>query len=185
MDHPGRVIEQTSTRQVYANDWMTVREDGIRLPDGTEGFYGVVDKPTYTLVIPRDDDGRLHLVEQYRYPVGGRRWEFPAGTAPDRADQDPAELAVRELVEETGLAAAHMTLLGTLDCAPGMSSQRGHVYLATGLTAGPPRREHSEQDMRAAWFTTAELTAMIRRGTLTDAQSLAAWTLLSLHDAGT
>ncbi|ALE85026.1 ADP-ribose pyrophosphatase [Pseudonocardia sp. HH130629-09] len=185
MDHPGRVIEQTSTRQVYANDWMSVREDGIRLPDGTEGLYGIVDKPTYALVIPRDDDGRLHLVEQYRYPVGGRRWEFPAGTAPDRADQDPAELAVRELVEETGLAAEHMTLLGTLDCAPGMSSQRGNVYLATGLTAGPPRREHSEQDMRAAWFTTAELTAMIRRGALTDAQSLAAWALLTLHDAGT
>ena len=155
---------------MYANDWMTVREDGIRRADGTGGIYGVVDKPTYALVIPRDDDGRLHLVEQYRYPVGGRRWEFPA---------------VRELVEETGLAAARMTLLGTLDCAPGMSSQRGHVYLATGLTAGPPRREHSEQDMRAAWFTPAELAAMVGRGELTDAQSLAAWTLLTLYDAGT
>jgi 8-oxo-dGTP pyrophosphatase MutT (NUDIX family) len=171
------VIEQTSTRQVYANNWMTVREDGIRLSDGTEGIYGVVDKPTYALVVPRDDAGRLHLVEQFRYPVGERRWEFPAGTAPDRADQDPAELA-----EETGLAAASMTLLGTLDCAPGMSSQRGHVYLATGLTAGPPRREHQEQDMRAAWFTPDEFVRMTLGGRLTDAQTLAAYALLRLHD---
>ncbi|MFP5020114.1 NUDIX domain-containing protein [Pseudonocardia phyllosphaerae] len=182
MHQSGRVIEQTSTRRVYTNNWMTVREDGIRRLDGTEGIYGVVDKPTYALVIPRDEDGRLHLVEQYRYPVGARRWEFPAGTAPDRADQDPAELAVRELVEETGLAAAGMTFLGMLDVAPGMSSQRGHVYLATGLTAGPPQREHQEQDMRAAWFTPAEFEDMVRRGELTDAQTLAAWALLALHD---
>ncbi|RZT88043.1 NUDIX domain-containing protein [Pseudonocardia sediminis] len=176
-------IETLSSRQVYANSWMTVREDGIRRPDGSEGIYGVVDKPTYALVVPRDDAGALHLVEQFRYPVGERRWEFPAGTAPERADQDPAELAVRELVEETGLVAGRMELLGMLDVAPGMSSQRGHVYLATELTAGPPRREHTEQDMRAAWFSPAEFDAKIARGELTDAQTLAAYTLLRLHDA--
>ncbi|MEQ3550873.1 NUDIX hydrolase [Pseudonocardia nematodicida] len=177
-------MEQLSTRRVYANAWMTVREDGIRRQDGTEGVYGVVDKPTYALVIPRDDDGRLHLVEQYRYPVGERRWEFPAGTAPDRAEQDPAELAVRELAEETGLAAREMTFLGMLDVAPGMSSQRGHVYLATGLTEGPPQREHQEQDMRAAWFTPGEFEEMARRGDLTDAQTLAAYALMRLHADG-
>lgn len=175
------MIEQTSTRRVYTNNWLTVREDGIRRPDGSQGIYGVVDKPTYALVIPRADDGRLHLVEQFRYPVGARRWEFPAGTAPGRAELDPAELAVRELAEETGLSTSSMTLLGTLDVAPGMSSQRGHVYLATGLTAGPALREHEEQDMRAAWFTPDEFERMARDGDLTDAQSLAAYALLRLH----
>nr|WP_231974395.1 NUDIX hydrolase [Pseudonocardia sp. HH130630-07] len=175
-------MEQTSTRRVYANSWMTVREDDVRLPDGSTGIYGVVDKPTYALVIPRDERGHLHLVEQFRYPVRARRWEFPAGTAPDRADTDPAELAVRELGEETGLVASTLTFLGMLDVAPGMSSQRGHVYLASGLTAGEPRREHQEQDMRAAWFSPAGFEDMIRRGELTDAQTLAAYTLLRLHD---
>lgn len=177
-----RSIETLSSRQVYANRWMTVREDGIRRADGTEGIYGVVDKPTCALVVPRDDAGRLQLVEQFRYPVGERRWEFPAGTAPDRAAQDPAELAVRELVEETGLTAARMTFLGMLDVAPGMSSQRGHVYLATSLTAGSPRREQQEQDMRAGWFTPAEFDDMAVRGALSDAQTLAAYALLRLHD---
>jgi 8-oxo-dGTP pyrophosphatase MutT (NUDIX family) len=176
-------LETVSTREVYANSWMTVREDAIRRPDGSDGLYGVVDKPTYALVIPRDGD-RLHLVEQFRYPVGERRWEFPAGTAPDRAAQDPADLAVRELVEETGMQAGRMQLLGTLDVAPGMSSQRGHVYLATELTQGEARREHTEQDMRTAWFTIAQFEAMVRDGELTDAQTLAAYTLLRLHDQG-
>src|SRR3954463_9271940 len=152
---------------------MTVREDGVRRADGSEGIFGVIDKPTAAVVIPFDaseEEGRLHLVEQFRYPVRARRWEFPMGTAPDRAEQDPAELAARELAEETGLVAGRMELLGRLDIAPGMSSQREHVFLATDLTTGEAVREHTEQDMRARWFTTAELETMIREGTVVDAQ---------------
>ena len=55
---------------------MIVREDEIRRPDGSLGIYGVVDKPNYALIIAADGD-RLRLVEQFRYPVGERRWEFP------------------------------------------------------------------------------------------------------------
>ena len=174
-------MQTLTSRQVYANPWMTVREDAIRLPDGSDSIYGVIDKPTFALVIPRDGD-RLHLVEQFRYPVGRRSWEFPQGTAPDRADVDPAELATRELAEETGLRAGRMERLGRLDVAPGMSSQRGHVFLATGLTEGPTARERSEQDMRTAWFTVAEFEEMVRAGGLADSQSLAAYLMLQLHD---
>ncbi|TWP53587.1 NUDIX hydrolase [Lentzea tibetensis] len=162
---------------------MTVREDPIRRADGTTGIYGVVDKPNYALVIPLDRE-RLRLVEQYRYPLGMRRWEFPQGTAPDRASADPLELARRELREETGLRAGSMVELGLLDVAPGMSSQRGWVYLATDLTEGFHEREHEEQDMRSAWFPRAEFEAMISRGEITDAQSIAAYTLLLLHERG-
>jgi 8-oxo-dGTP pyrophosphatase MutT (NUDIX family) len=174
-------VETLSSRQVYANDWMTVREDAVRRDDGTEGIFGVIDKPTAAIVVPRDGD-RLHLVEQFRYPVGRRRWEFPMGTAPDRAELDPAELAARELREETGLVAGRMELLGHLDIAPGMSSQREHVFLATELTEGSARREHTEQDMRTRWFSTSEFEEMVRRSELVDAQSLAAYLLLQLHD---
>lgn len=174
-------MQTISSRQVYANSWMTVREDAIRRPDGSDGIFGVVDKPTAAVVIPRDGD-RLHLVEQFRYPVGQRRWEFPMGTAPDRAELDPAVLAARELEEETGLVAGRMELLGHLDIAPGMSSQREHVFLASELTAGPPDREHQEQDMRTAWFTVTEFEEMVRDGRIVDAQTLAAYLLLVLRD---
>ncbi len=173
-------METLSSRQVYANSWMTVREDAIRRPDGSDGIFGVIDKPTAAVVVPLDGD-RLHLVEQFRYPVGARRWEFPMGTAPERAEADPAELAARELAEETGLVAGRMELLGRLDIAPGMSSQREHVFLATELTAGTPDREHQEQDMRTAWFTIDEFEAMVREGAIVDAQTLAAYLLVVLH----
>ncbi|WP_197420205.1 NUDIX hydrolase [Mycobacterium sp. NAZ190054] len=173
-------IRGVGTREVYRNNWLTLREDQIRRPDGSDGVYAVVDKPTYALVIPRDGD-RFHLVEQFRYPIGLRRWEFPQGTAPGRADVDGAELAARELREETGLIATTMTEIGVLDVAPGMSSQRGRVFLATGITEGPHEREHEEQDMRSSWFARAELEQMLRDGTITDAQTLAAWTLMLLN----
>lgn len=168
---------------MYANAWMTVREDTVVHEDGSRGIYGVVDKPTAAIVIPRDGD-RLHLVEQFRYPVGKRRWEFPMGTAPDRAEVDPAELAARELAEETGLIAGHMEFLGDLDLAPGTSSQREHVYLATDLREGPVNREDSEQDMRTRWFTIAEFEDMVRRSEVVDAQTLAAYLLLVLRERG-
>jgi len=136
-------IQRVGSREVYRNNWMTLREDAIRRPDGSTGIYAVVDKPTYALVIPRDGD-RFCLVEQFRYPLGLRRWEFPQGTAPELADVEPAQLAARELREETGLRAGAITALGQLDVAPGMSSQRGWVFLATELSEGDHDREPEE-----------------------------------------
>lgn len=174
-------IQRLGSREVYRNNWMTLREDDIRRPDGSAGIYAVVDKPTYALVIPRDGD-RFHLVEQFRYPLGLRRWEFPQGTAPEQQHLEAGELAARELREETGLRAASMTLLGQLDVAPGMSSQRGWVFLATDITEGEHEREHEEQDMHSEWFTREQVERMIGEGVITDAQSIAAWTLLLLAE---
>jgi len=173
---------------VYTNNWMTLREDAIRRPDGSDGIYAVVDKPDFALVLARGpgaDRDHFMLVEQFRYPLGMRRWEFPQGTAPDRADVEPATLAARELREETGLRAETMTYLGIVDVAPGISSQRGRIFLATGITEGEHEREHEEQDMRCAWFHRDQIDAMIRAGEMTDAQSLAAWTLLLLSERTT
>ena len=174
-------IQTVATREIYRNSWLTLREDDIRRPDGSSGIYAVIDKPTYALVIARDGD-RFHLVEQYRYPLGLRRWEFPQGVAPGLENSEPMELAERELREETGLRAEAMTLLGQLDVAPGMSSQRGWVFVATGITEGEHEREHEEQDMHSRWFSRAEVEQMMRDGEITCAQTIAAYALLLLSE---
>jgi 8-oxo-dGDP phosphatase len=174
-------MQTIDTRQVYANPWMTVREDSIQRQDGTQGIYAVVDKPNFALIIPMDGD-RLHMVEQFRYPLGLRRWEFPQGSAPDLTFMDPRELALRELREETGLRPGRLVELGLLDVAPGISSQRGHIYLATELSEGPHERELEEQDMRTEWIHRSEFEAMIARREVTDALSVAAYSLLMLRE---
>jgi 8-oxo-dGTP pyrophosphatase MutT (NUDIX family) len=175
-----RGVETVSSRQVYAVSRMTVHEDELRRPDGSTGTCTVVESPDIPLVIPVDGD-RMHLVEQYRHPVGGRRWEFPSGTADPVLDPDVAALAGRELREETGLTASTLTLLGTLDVMPSTLRQRCSVFVATGLSEGPPQRDLGEQDMRSSWFTRAEVERMLRDGTISDAKSAAAYALLLLH----
>ncbi|WP_232022146.1 NUDIX domain-containing protein [Mycobacterium basiliense] len=159
---------------------MVLREDDIRRPDGSAGIYAVVDKPAYALVVPYDGH-RFKLVEQFRYPVGARRWEFPQGTAPDLAHVEPAELAARELREETGLRATSFEALGRIDTAPGLTSQRGWVFLATGISEGEADREHEEQDMRSAWFSRADVEEMMDSGVIVDSQSIAAYGLFLLR----
>jgi 8-oxo-dGTP pyrophosphatase MutT (NUDIX family) len=176
-------IVRVASREVYRSRWMTLREDQIRRPDGSRGTYSVMSRPDYALVIARNGD-HFCLVEQFRYPLGLRRWEFPQGTGPGLADVEPAALAEQELREETGLRAESIVFLGLLDVAAGISSQRGRVFLATGITEGEHEREHEEQDMHSAWFSRAELQQMIVEGEITDAQSIAAWTLFLLHAAG-
>jgi 8-oxo-dGTP pyrophosphatase MutT (NUDIX family) len=159
---------------------MTVREDIVRRQDGFTGRYAVVDGPDLALAVPTYAD-RLHLVEQYRHALTGRRWEFPAGNIEPRVDADEAAAAARELHEETGLSAATLTRLGTFDVAPGLSSQRCAVFLATDLTPGVPDRDLAEHDMCSAWFTRAEVEQMIADGTVTDAKTLAAYALVLLR----
>jgi 8-oxo-dGDP phosphatase len=174
-------VETLGSRQVYANPWMTVREDAIRRPDGSTGTHAVVDTPDIALIIPADGD-LVHLVEQYRYPVDGRRWEFPSGSADQRRDDDAAALAARELREETGLEAGRLTPLGTLDITPSTLNQRCRVFLATDLIQGTPQRELEEQDMQSAWFSRAEVERMIDDATITDSKSIAAYALLLMRD---
>jgi 8-oxo-dGTP pyrophosphatase MutT (NUDIX family) len=174
-----RVTEQTGTRVVYRNPWMTVREDTVRHPDGTPGLYGVVEKPDFALVLPRWADG-FWLVEQYRYPVRRRAWEFPQGGWGQGGGGSATDLARAELAEETGLRAASLIHLGHLYEAYGYSTQGFDVYLATGLTEGEPDREPGEQGMVHRRFTDTEVAEAIRDGLIVDAPSLAALTLYRL-----
>jgi len=157
---------------------MSVREDRILHADGSLGLFGVVDKADFALIIPRDGEG-FWLVEQYRYAVQRRAWEFPQGSWEGRPDVDPAELARGELSEETGLRAASLEHLGYLHQSYGSSSQGFHVWLATGLTKGDPHREPEEEGMVEARFTRREFETMMRDGRIRDASSLAAWALLA------
>ncbi|WP_327582405.1 NUDIX hydrolase [Nonomuraea sp. NBC_00507] len=176
-EHP---IRQISTRVAYTSPYMRLREDRIVRLDGSEGIYTYVDKPDFALVIAVEDGG-FHLVEQYRYPVRSRSWEFVQGSLPGLAVGDPESLARQELLEETGITARVMRRLGRLNCATGMSSQGFDVFVASELSHGKAEPEVEEQDLRRQWFSRAELEGMIRDGLVTDDSTLAAYTLFLLH----
>lgn len=174
-------IKTLSSRQVYRNQWMTLREDKVRRADGSDGIFGVVTKPPFALIIPYDR-GDFTFVEQYRYPVQERFWEFPQGTWEERPDATPEMIAAGELKEETGLSAGRMTHLGDLWMAYGFMHQPMHVFLAQDLTQGESSLGPEEGDLVCHRFPAAGFVTLVNDGRMKDVASLSAYALLQMKD---
>jgi 8-oxo-dGTP pyrophosphatase MutT (NUDIX family) len=173
------LMQTLASRIVYQNRWMTVREDRVRRADGSEGIFGVVEKPEAAMVIPVED-GRVHLVQQFKYAAGARFWEFPQGTWEQATHYSIEDLARGELREETGLVARELIFLARIHIAYGFLAQPMHVFAATGLTQLDAQPEQEEQDLIRRSFTWSEFHTMVADGQIADAQTLAALSLLRL-----
>lgn len=176
-----RTISTLSSREVYRNRWMRVREDEILRSNGEKGIYGVVEKHDAAIILPIDK-GRIWLVEQYRYTIQERALELPQGGWEMEVD-DPEELARGELKEELGLGAVKVIYLGFLWIAYGFLQQKQHVFLATGLTASDKDPDAEEHDLVARSFTLAEFEQMMLDGTIRDGCTLSAWAMYQLWKA--
>ena len=172
-------IRTLSSREVYRNPWLRVREDQIERSNGAKGIYGVVEKDDCAVILPIEGE-TIYLVEQFRYPIGRRTLELPQGGW-ETPDVDPEELARGELREETGLLAASMKHLGTMWVAYGFANQKQHAFLATGLTQAEADPDPEEQDLVVRKITIAEFEQMLLDGRIQDACTLAAWGLYKLR----
>ena len=180
-DAPVPSITTLSSREVYRNSWMRVREDEILRSNGKKGIYGVVEKDDSAIIIPLDGD-RIWLVEQYRYPTQEQAIELPQGGW-EMDIADPEELARGELREETGLHAEQMTCLGQLWIAYGFTRQKQHVYLATGLTHVEKDPDEEEHDIVLHSMPVVEFEQMMLEGKVRDNCTLAAWGLYLMWKA--
>jgi 8-oxo-dGTP pyrophosphatase MutT (NUDIX family) len=169
-------IRTVSSREIFANPWIRVRDDEIEYPDGSRSTYAVVEKPNFALVVPFTGDG-FWIVSQYRYPIARRTWEFPQGAWPAGRTGTAEELARAELAEETGLRAGTLTPIGRLFASLGYCAQYFDLFVATDLTEGEPDREHTESDMVHEFVTEQQLRQMIAAGEFPDAHSVAALAL--------
>ena len=174
-------IATLSSREIYRNHWMRVREDQILRTNGMPGIYGVVEKDDAAIILPIDG-GRIWLVEQFRYTIQERALELPQGGWEMEA-VDPEELARGELKEELGLHAASMTHLGTLWIAYGFCRQRQHVFLATGLTPIEREPDPEEHDLIVRSVPIAEFEEMMVSGRIRDNCTLSAWGLYRMWQA--
>lgn len=123
------------------------------------------------VLLPLLPGGRVLLVRQYRHAVGEFLWELVAGRI------EPGETALaaakRELVEETGYRARRFRKLLDVFPTPGFVSERMVIYAAEGLKRGTARPEEDER-IEAEAFSWKRLDALMRRGRLRDAKSIAA-----------
>lgn len=177
-DQPPKSITTLSSREVYRNHWMRLREDEILRSNGQKGVYGVVEKHDGAIILPIEN-GRIWLVEQYRYTIGERALELPQGSWEEEIE-NAEELARGELKEELGLGAAKMVNLGFMWIAYGFLHQKIHIFVATGLTAQEAEPDAEEHDLAVRHVPIAEFEQMMLGGTIRDSCTLAAWGVYQL-----
>jgi 8-oxo-dGTP pyrophosphatase MutT (NUDIX family) len=160
----------------YAGPIFTVYSDRVTMSGGGTATRDVVQNKGAVGVVALDDLGRVVLIKQYRHPVGERLWEIPAGLR-DVQGEDLVLTARRELAEETDWAAARFDLLLDLQTSPGFSTETIRVFLAREVTPVPEAERHErtdeEADLEIAWFDLDEAVAMILRGEITNASTVA------------
>ena len=162
-----------STRPIYANPWLRVREDQVELPDGRTTPYGVVECAGAVGVLPFLDRDTVILVGQYRYIAGAFLWEMPTGGM--HAGETPEAAARRELAEEAGYEAERLVRVCEFDTSKSVLDETAVLYLAEGLR---PVVAHDASDptefieVRACAFD--EALGMVETGAIRDAMTIIA-----------
>ncbi len=124
-----------STRPVYDNRWIRVREDVALMPDGRSTIYGVVECSECVGVLPFVDADTVLLVGQYRYVAQGFYWEMPTGGM--HSGESPEEAAQRELAEEAGREAGSLVKICDFHTSKSILRETAHLYLAYHLRPSP------------------------------------------------
>jgi 8-oxo-dGTP pyrophosphatase MutT (NUDIX family) len=169
-------------RVAYENPWITVWHDDVVRPDGNPGIYGVVHFASLAVgIVALDDEDRVLLVGQHRYPLDAYSWEIPEGGVP--AGEDPLEGARRELREETGVGAARWREIGRFHLSNSVTDEAGVLYLATDVAAGTAAPEATE-DLAVRWVHVDEALAMTLDGRITDAMAIMGIQRLALERVG-
>lgn len=164
--------QRKSSRCVYENPWIKVSHEEVITPGNTDGIYGVIHfKNTAVGVLPIDEEGYTYLVRQTRYTMNQYTWEIPEGGCPRH--ESTLDAAKRELQEEVGLSATHWEKLQALQLSNSVTDETAVIYLARGLSQGEQTLDDSE-DIEVRRLPLSEAIAMVERGEITDAISVAA-----------
>jgi len=163
----------------YKNPWITVYHDDVVRPDGSPGIYGVVHYENLAVgVVAIDDQDRVVLVGQHRYPLDVMSWEIPEGGSPH--GEDGLQGAMRELREETGVIATTWREIARCHLSNSISDEEAVLYLATDLETGAADPDDTEE-LTVRWVSFDEAISMIAAGKITDAMSVIALQRLALE----
>ena len=160
-----------SSEKIFDGRILHVRRDTVLLPNGHQSTREVVDHPGGVCVLALDDQERVLVVSQFRYPYGEVLRELPAAKL--EYGEDPAQAAIRELREETGAVAGTFQPLGELYPSPGYCGEIIRMYLARDLSFGDTDPDEDEfLGLERVPFS--QLVEQVMSGEIKDAKTIAA-----------
>lgn len=131
-----------SSRTAYHDPWLSVRRDEVLRPDGLDSSYAIVRIKPGICVVALDDQGQVHLTEEFHYAVGRVTIEGVSGGI--EPGHTAMETAHRELIEELGITAEQLHSFGTTDAFSASIDSPTALFVATGLTFGHAQPEATE-----------------------------------------
>jgi ADP-ribose pyrophosphatase len=169
---PPQPWKTLTTREVYQNKWMRLREDLAEMPNGKTTIYGVVECEQCVGVLPFVDDEHVVMVRQYRYVFGeNQRWEMPTGGV--KPGESVEEAARRELREEAGYDARDLIHVSTYFTSKSIMREVGHLFVGRNLT-----QVHSLPDETEFFEVAAlrfdEVLAMVNASEIRDSMTVIA-----------
>jgi ADP-ribose pyrophosphatase len=160
-----------TTRPVYENRWIRVREDEVELPDGRTTIYGVVEPGPCVGILPFLDPDTVVLVGQYRYVAGDFYWEMPTGAL--RPGESAEAGAQRELAEEAGYRAERLVKLCAFHTSKSVMAETAHLYAAERLQPAP-RPPDPTEFIEVRTFAFEEVVRMVERDEIKDGMTIVA-----------
>lgn len=154
----------TASRTVYDRGPVRLREDAcVHGERGNAHRFFIMEFLDWVNVVPVTPDGQAVLVRQYRAGLQAASLEIPGGTL-DRADEDPASAAARELLEETGFRSERLEALGRVAANPAIQNNFCHFYLARDAVQVAEQHLDPAEDIRIETLPLGELRRLIREG---------------------
>ncbi len=164
--------KKLSSKSIYQNRWLSLREDQVALPDGRTTIYGVVTCGDCVGILPFVDDDQILLVRQYRYVAGRTTWEMPTGGV--RPGESLEEAAQRELEEEVGYRAGQLKKIVAYHTSKSVLDETAHLYLAEELRAVDPQSGDDTEFIKTQLFPFAKLLRMVMDGEILDGMTIVA-----------
>ena len=159
-------------RRVFEGRILTLEVDRVRLPGGGESEREVIRHPGASVMLPVTNDGSVLFVRQFRYATGELLLELPAGKLDP--GEDPAACASRETAEETGFRPRAVEKMGEFYTAPGFTDELIRAFVVTDLVPAPEAVTDPDEVIEVVGLTVADYKAMVARGEIRDAKTLAA-----------
>jgi ADP-ribose pyrophosphatase len=169
---PPKPWKTVSTREIYTNKWMRLREDIAQMPGGKETIYGVCTFGQCVGVLPFVDKDSVILVRQYRYvQQENHRWEMPTGGI--KVGETPQEAAQRELGEEAGYRAARLEPVSIYYTSKSVCDETAYLFLGFDLIQHKLPPDDTEF-FEVATFPFDEVLRMVQTNEIRDGMTVIA-----------